>query len=380
MDPSTKTDGSPIWKQNDPQVPQDPLHRTFSAPNEVSAGLRTRSTKSIRPVLKHHNYFTEMRKESWKIMLVALPSVVTQINLYTLFPLAASAVGRRLTSEELAGFSLGALLGNLTCLSVIMGAMSAVDTLLPRAFAARQYSDMGVLVVRSLLICAALLILPVLVLSQPHWTWRILVSWGTDDVVAIMAAHWMRVYIVGIPGTTLFRAIQRFCITQKHPWPPVQASVLITLFFHPVLLNQWVERYGLLGSAWAVVTSQYSMLAVLVCIVYRMKQDDKAFHEQAWPQLSSCKFWNTVVQTQPMWEFFSLSLGGVVSMSEWWYVPCLGKTGFCGRSPIFKSNSVTCVFCNGIGLGKSSVSSLGDLVVSRRRTLCCHSPFHENGV
>ena len=292
---------------------------------------------------------SELPHEMAKILFLALPTVVVQVNLYTLFPLAASVVGRKLSSQDLAGFGLGALMGNFACLSVLSGALTAADTLMPRAYAARQYKQVGVLVARTLLVCTILLFGPMIVLSQNHVTMWLLQILGTEQDVATLAANCMRWYIVGIPATTIFRTLQRFCIAQEHPWPPVQASIFATFLLHPYLLHKWVAKYGLSGSILAIVTSQYIMLLALIGILafqrygyydycYRCCLDScsilgggggstscgggrrgrPAFPAESWPQWTSRQFWANVLEWEPLWTFFSLGVGGVVRMSQWW--------------------------------------------------------------
>ena len=282
----------------------------------TTATTLTSTVNTELPVWSKH--VAEIKNELSRILFLSLPTALTQVCLYSLFPLATSSVGRHLSSGELAGFGLGALMGNFTCLSVIMGALSAAETLMPRAYAAHRYSQLGVVVARSVVVCAVLLLSPMVLLSQPQWTASLLITWGTEPPVAIYASNWMRQYAIGIPGMMLFRAIQCFCVTQDHPWPPVQASILVTFVLHPYLLHHWVHRHGLLGSAWAIVFSQYAMLAVLLGILAVLKRRNEAFHVDSWPRLASTEFWAEVVQWKPLWACFSLGLGGVVSKSEWW--------------------------------------------------------------
>ena len=296
-----------------------PVTTVAAIPDETTTSTTTTSTPnhpSGTPVW--NKYGAEMKKELPKIVFVALPAVLTQFCLFSLFPIATSSVGRHLSSEELAGYGLGALMGNFSCLSVIMGALSAADTLMPRAYAAQNYQQMGTLAVRSVVVCGFLLFLPILLLSQTQWTTGLMSTWGTERPVAIYASNWMRVYALGIPATMLFRTIQRFCVTQERPWPPVQASILVTFVLHPLLLDQWVTQHGLLGSACAIVVSQYSMLTALIGILVVMKRRNQAFHVDSWPRLLSLKFWAKVVQWRSLWAFVSLAVGGVVGKSEWW--------------------------------------------------------------
>ena len=285
-------------------------NRTFSSPPAPASVvlLKTRYSSTLDMI----------QEEMVKVLFAALPTVVTQVCLYSLFPIATSSVGRHLSSKELAGYSLGSLVGNFTCISIILGALSAADTLLPRAHAARWYRQLGILMVRSVVICTLLLLGPMVLLSQPHWTSNMLMTWGTEPQVAHYASRWMRVYIVGIPATTIFRAIQRYCVAQEHPWPPVQASLFVTFVMHPYLLHHWVYQHGLLGSAWAIVTSQYIMMTALIGILIGMKLRNRTFHADSWPKLACREFWVQVWQFGPLWRFFSLALGGVVCKSDWW--------------------------------------------------------------
>ena len=60
--------------------------------------------------------------EAKSLLGIALPAVAVQFSVLFIFPQTASLVGTSLGKEELAGFSLGSLVGNLTCLSVMVEA------------------------------------------------------------------------------------------------------------------------------------------------------------------------------------------------------------------------------------------------------------------
>jgi hypothetical protein len=64
--------------------------------------------------------------ESLQLFHIALPTVLIQFSLVLIFPMAASAVGRNSVGTT----ALGGLLGNLTCLSILEGALTAADTLM----------------------------------------------------------------------------------------------------------------------------------------------------------------------------------------------------------------------------------------------------------
>lgn len=148
-----------------------------------------------------------------KLLLhIALPSVCVQLNMFWLFPQAASSIGLTLGTDELGGFSLGSLVGNLTLVSVIIGTLTAADTLMPRAYASERYNEVGRLAVRAVFVCTIMLI-PTLFPLCFYMEW-ILEKLGQDPVVSSLAASWIRVYLLGVPANLVFRVSQRFLIAQ----------------------------------------------------------------------------------------------------------------------------------------------------------------------
>ena len=108
----------------------------------------------------HHNF--NLWQEMKLLMQIAAPAVVVQFSVLFIFPQTASAVGRILGTKALAGFSLGSLVGNLTCVSIMTGALTAADILMPRAWGAKKYEEMGILAIRSVIFCSFLLLIPII--------------------------------------------------------------------------------------------------------------------------------------------------------------------------------------------------------------------------
>jgi MATE family multidrug resistance protein len=63
--------------------------------------------------------------------------------------------------QELAAVSLSNLTGNLTAISLVVGVLSAIETLAPQAFGCHRFSEIGLLCQRGILLC--LLISPLAV-------------------------------------------------------------------------------------------------------------------------------------------------------------------------------------------------------------------------
>jgi len=272
------------------------------------------------------------------LLHIALPSVCVQFNMYFLYPQGASAVGLNLGTDALAGFSLGSLVGNLTCQSIMIGALSAADTLMPRAFASQRYAELGRLALRAVAVSSVLLLPPVVILyTSTDW---ILVKLGQDEVAAAFAASWIRVYLLGLPANLVFRISQRFLISQHRPWPPVYASIVPSFVLQPILLRVLLPIMGFEGSALAIVISQWAMLLCLFFYLHCRPEH----HPQSWPGMS-WSFVKAAFLPQQFCRFFSLSLGGVVSLVspgdlgfEYWYGWLVVFSLFCTKiSWIFQS-------------------------------------------
>jgi hypothetical protein len=151
-------------------------------------------------------------QESKALLGIALPAVAVQFSVLFIFPQTASVVGRQLGKEALAGFSLGSLVGNLTCSSVMVGALTAADTLMPRAFASGRYDELGRLAIRGFILCCVFLIPPVVPLCTMME--GIFDKLGQDEAAAAFAAEWIKVFLVGVPAMLLFRVIQSFLNAQ----------------------------------------------------------------------------------------------------------------------------------------------------------------------
>lgn len=223
-------------------------------------------------------------KELGSLLHLSVPSVATQFGMYFLYPQAASIVGRSLGTEALAGFSLGSLVGNLTCLSVIVGALTAADTLMPRAFGSGNYREVGLLAIRGIFVCVLLLTPPVIILCTSID--KILIGLGQDPVASTLAAQWIRYYLLGIPPNLAFRVMQRFLVSQHCPWPAVYAGLVPCILVHPFLLNCMVPKWGLEGSAIAVCCTQWITLLLLFLYL----RFNPVYHHESWPGKSFARY------------------------------------------------------------------------------------------
>lgn len=93
----------------------------------------------------------------------------------------------------------------------------------------------------------------------------------------------------------------------------VFASVVASYVVHPILLNILVPTIGENGSAIAISLTQWIMIGLLFLYLH-FRPVEKP---ETWPRLSSTTL-SEALRPTPMLEFISLSLGGVLALSEWW--------------------------------------------------------------
>lgn len=253
-----------------------------------------------------------LARESSMLLKIAIPAVAVQFSVLFIFPLTASAVGRTLGTEALAGFSLASLTGNLTILSVMVGALSAADTLMPRAYGHGRYAELGRLAIRGFVMCSILLIPPLIPLCfSMNWVFGKL---GQDANASLLASDWIRLYLLGIPAMLLFRVVQSFLNAQHSVMPMLCAAVVSSFCIHPIVLPIMLHYFGFLGSGLAVSITQTCMAAIILLILKFVP----TYKTETWPGLSVGLVKESLAPG-PVLTFLALSLGGILSLSEWWF-------------------------------------------------------------
>ena len=150
----------------------------------------------------HGTYSCHLEHEAYQLLYISLPAVAVNLCVRLIFPQTASAVGRILGVQELAACSLGSLTANLTCQSIIMGALTAAETPMPRAFGSGEYIQVGHFALQGCLVCTVLLFLPMLLLCT-NMMERLFQIMGQDVQVSVLAAQWIYIYLLVIPYVLL---------------------------------------------------------------------------------------------------------------------------------------------------------------------------------
>mmetsp|Transcript_46893 Transcript_46893/g.114380 ORF Transcript_46893/g.114380 Transcript_46893/m.114380 type:complete len:538 (+) Transcript_46893:469-2082(+) len=255
----------------------------------------------------------DLWKEARLLAEISAPAVLTQCAVFLLFPITASTVGLLLGTDALAGFSLGSLTANLTIQSILTGSLTAADTLLPRLFSTQHYQEMSIVVIRSAIVCAVLLIIPII----PLWTSmeKFFDLLGQDPTASHLAVEWIRAFLLGVPALAGFKVLQSFLNSQHRPWPMAISSIVACILL-PVWLRLLIPTLAERGSALAIALSQWVML--LVTLIYLKWNYPQSYEPASWTGIS-IQTLRKALRSAPMKEYLSLSLGGVVSLSEWWF-------------------------------------------------------------
>ena len=191
------------------------------------------------------------------------------------------------------------------------GSLAAADTLMPRAFGARRYEEVGRLAVRGALVGCLLLSIPVIPLCVfSGWILRTL---GQDEEASALAQSWIRIYFIGAPANLIFRVLMRFLSSQNKPWPLVIASLVPALLLQPILLEYFVPMMGVEGSAAAIAITQWVTLLILVVIIWIKP----VYKQETCPGLS-WQFLQKSCALDESLRFLRLAVGGILSKNEWW--------------------------------------------------------------
>jgi len=228
-------------------------------------------------------------------------------------------------TEYLAGFSLGNLSGNVTGYAIIIGILSATDTLAPRAVGANRFAEVGYLATRGSVMCILFLFPMVFVWWNMEGT---LVALGQVPATAKLAAEWLRVYMLSLPPLILFNVIQRVLNCQEIVLPLVGIAAFLAVFIHPLLLYFLVHSHGLVGSAIAFCITNVAQvsLAFLYMIKFKPHHPDtfRAETHLSWLTRANKVSFEATFNVNAMKEFLKLGAGGILTMSEWvfWEVVC----------------------------------------------------------
>ncbi|ODV68626.1 MATE efflux family protein [Hyphopichia burtonii NRRL Y-1933] len=201
----------------------------------------------------------------------SIPLVLTFLLQNSLSTVSVFTVGH-LGAVELAAVSMGAMTANITGYATIQGIATALDTLCPQAFGAKNYRLVGVYLQK----CTALIfviMLPILI-TWLFFGYRLITLILPDKETAKYAAVYLQYITPGIPAYILFECGKRFLQAQGI----YHISTYVLLFAAPsnLLMNIFfVNQLGYLGAPMAVAINYWLMaIGLYICTVYFVKAED----------------------------------------------------------------------------------------------------------
>ena len=258
-------------------------------------------------------------KESSLLFGIAVPTSCVQLFNVLIFPLTASFVGRQFGSTALAGFSLASLIGNISCVSIIIGTLSGCETLLPRAMGGgvSEYHQVGRIAIRGFLV-GLLVLIPIVFVLWNYMEFLLVNILHQNEAASKLASgKWIHWYLLALLSVLLFRTIQRFLNCQHIVWPCVVSTILISIILHPILLSTLAkESFAQTGKV--ICISQYLIVTLTLLIIYFWKP-----HHSETFSLSIFKSelhsFLLMKNKREVMEYIHYSFGGVLSFSEWWF-------------------------------------------------------------
>ena len=216
----------------------------------------------------------------------------------------------------LSAFSLSNMTLNVTSVMVVVGSMTALDTLLPVKFK----SDPGAMpqLCSTTLLHTTLLLVPLLFTwfaPKPCSVTSILALLSVPDDIILLILPFLRRYALAVPPLVLHQVLNKFLLAQSQTKPQIVAALTSTTLHYALL--QFLDPGSLLPSscvktvAFIFVASTWCNFLALAayCYVFRPFAPSTFTFPPPPPSLLSSQ----------ARQQFGLSIFGILALSEWLY-------------------------------------------------------------
>lgn len=295
----SSTCSSIIANENTPILPSNSnntnnnTNNTFDDENEIID--EDAIIESWDEAVKNGKIKTSISFELKSVSRSSFPLIITFLLQNSLSVCSIFAVGH-ISSEALAGITLGAMTSNITAIATIAGLASSLDTFLPQAYGAKKYHLVGLIFQR----CAVLIFTIMFFVCISWWIWAesVLTHFLPDKQSAIYAAQYLKVTSFGIPGYILFETGKRFLQSQGI----FDASTYVLFVCAPLnaalnYLLVWVFNFGYIGAPIAV-SINYTLMAFGLYL-YTVKTKNKLNPLKCWTKFDSKKVirnWGSLIK------------------------------------------------------------------------------------
>ncbi|WXC45592.1 hypothetical protein QX201_005295 [Fusarium graminearum] len=152
----------------------------------------------------------------------SLPLIATYLLQYS-FTVITTIVAGRLGAEELAASSLALTTINIIGFTIFEGMATALDTLCAQAYGSGRYTGVGMHIQRMMVLMAIVMVPVGAIWLCSHWILPLLVP---QRSLALKAASFLRVSLVGLPGYAFFEAGKRFLQAQGEFGPGMVVLII----------------------------------------------------------------------------------------------------------------------------------------------------------
>ncbi|KAH8917477.1 MATE efflux family protein [Atractiella rhizophila] len=248
------------------------------------------------------------RKELWLLVRYATPIFATYCFEYSLLMVTVFSLGH-LGTKELAAASLASITANISCISLVSGVCSAIDSLSSQAFTSSDPKSTSLHALRTYLILLLLAIPQITLfwLAEP-----IFIALRQDPEVAQFASVYLRIVSFGLPASAGFECTRRWLQAQALMTVPTLATILtLPINIAGNILLVWGPdsiRIGFAGAPVATVLSMWFMF--LFTLAYSVWWVDR----KGWGGFSM-----EILEARGLWMNFKMGIAGILMVgSEWW--------------------------------------------------------------
>lgn len=260
--------------------------------------------------------------------------------------------------DVFAGVSLAQMFGNVTCLSLLWGLASAVETLGSQANGAGRYREVGIILQRSVLLVGLSAVpLACVWLSAPALFRHFGIASDVCDIVRVC----LHVRLFELPGNVIICSFECFLTAIGTTTPLLYANVTLNLVFALFCyISVFVFEWSYVSIAWSHVAALYCCLLVEMVLAFgHVRVRDILLRKplcwcEATCDLHACA------------TFMGLGLYGAIMLCcEWWayelltmFAGFLGTPEVAAQSIIFATINI--VYSVPYGLGSMVTSGIGN--------------------
>ncbi|XP_007485857.1 multidrug and toxin extrusion protein 2-like isoform X1 [Monodelphis domestica] len=276
-----------------------PKRRSPSLQSLLGAFRGTRCLKRVRGTLPPDAW-----REAVELARMAGPVFLEQMMVFLLSVMSSIFCGH-LGKVELDAVTLALSVVNVIGISVGTGLASACDTLVSQTFGAKNLKRIGIILQRAILI--------LLLCCFPCWAIfinieRILLFAKQDPEVSKLAQVYVMIFLPSLPAAFLYQLQTRYLRSQGITLPQVITGIaanIINVGMNALFL--YALNLGVVGSAWANTTSQFTQACLLFLYVWWKK-----IHVETWGGWSAECF-------QEWGAFIRLAVPSMLMVCiEWW--------------------------------------------------------------